>query len=81
MSHKITVPMQSQNGTLENKEGLLMNIEAQNELWSEYTLEDGTIVRIKQAVVQVVRFESQIPNEPPQYAVQAQPIVTIIPKQ
>jgi len=81
MSHKITIPVPSANGTLEKKEGLLMDITLQpNESWSEYTLEDETIVRIKQTVVQIVKFEPDTPGGDPNYAVQVQPIITIIPK-
>lgn len=81
MSHKITVPFPSPiTGLMENKEGLLMDITSQNEVWSEYTLEDETIIRVKQTIVQIVKFEPLSSSEDPQYAVQAQPIISVIPK-
>jgi len=80
MSHKITVPIPLPNGSTEKKVGLLMDIVEQKEFWSEYTLEDGTIIRVKQAIAQIVKIDTPNPDDDPQYIVQAQPIIIIIPK-
>ena len=59
-----------------------IDIVEQKENWSEYILNDGVTIRVKQAIVQIIKVdESESHKGEMGYMVQAQPIVTIIPKE
>lgn len=54
-------------------------VEESSEKWSEYKLEDGTTVRIKQVVLEIFRATGQYdPDGTPMYAVKAQAVVSIV---
>jgi hypothetical protein len=56
-----------------------VSVESSSEKWSEYTLQDGSQIRIKQALIEVARVIDQYDAEGnPLYHVKAQPILTII---
>jgi hypothetical protein len=49
------------------------------EKWSEYKLEDGTTLRLKQVVLEIVRFIDQYdPEGNPMYSVRAQPVISVV---
>ena len=62
------------------KEGEFINVVKQTEPWSEYELEDGTIIRTKQTMLQVVRMDEPDKNGRPVYNMQSQPSIVVIPK-
>ncbi|TGK20114.1 hypothetical protein EHO61_06320 [Leptospira fluminis] len=58
MSNKITVPVQTPNGPV-NKEGTIVEIRKSDEPWSTYELSDGTVVKVKQNLAQVIRIDGE----------------------
>ena len=55
---------------------IFVDIEGSNERWSEYELEDGTVLRIRPVVVNVTRSENNYtPDGDPIYTIKAQIIV------
>lgn len=54
-------------------------VETANEKWSEYTLADGTIVRAKINLINIVRVENEYdPQGIPLYQVNAQPALAFV---
>lgn len=50
-----------------------------SEKWSEYKLEDGTTIRVKQVVLEIMRAVGEYdPDGNPMYSMKAQPIVSIV---
>lgn len=57
-------------------EGIEIPIVGQSELWSTYTLEDGTTVRMKHAVTRIFRLVDRYgPDGDPVYVAHTQPVV------
>jgi hypothetical protein len=72
--HKVQVPFM---GKL--VEGMDVPISESSEKWSEITLEDGTIIRVKQSVASVIRIDGQFDLEGnPMYVVKSAPSVAIV---
>jgi hypothetical protein len=81
MADKIKVPLVNPNGTTSHEIGTLMEVIESKEPWSEYVLEDGTKIRLKQTLVNVVRLDDKKNlNGEPVYSIQSQPTMSIIPK-
>jgi len=81
MANKMKVPFMNTNGILSQEIGTMMEVTDSKEPWSEYTLEDGTKIRIKQTLVNVTKLEGKIaPNGDPIYSIQLQQTMSIIPK-
>ncbi|MGB8412312.1 MAG: hypothetical protein WCE23_05750 [Candidatus Binatus sp.] len=60
-------------------DGMDVPITESNERWSEITLEDGTMLRVKQSVAAVVRLDGQYDLEGnPMYFVKSAPSVAIV---
>ena len=60
-------------------DGFKIPIAESSERWSEYTLEDGTIIRIKQVVFEMIRLADQYdPEGNPMYVTKATPILNIV---
>ena len=60
-------------------DGVEVPVDESTEKWSEYKLEDGTTLRLKQVVMEVVRATGQYDAEGnPMYAVKAQPVLSIV---
>ena len=60
-------------------DGSEVGVAESTERWSEVTLEDGTVIRIKPSVMSAIRIDGQYdPEGNPAYAVKANHIVTII---
>lgn len=56
--------------------GFQADLENGGEKWSEYTLLDGTHIRVRAVVTSVLRVEGEYaPNGDPLYIVNSQPIV------
>jgi len=57
---------------------IISNKEQTKEDWSEYTLENGTVIKIKQVVVQIIKLDETDEQGNPSYVTQIQPIVSVI---
>ena len=58
--------------------GMEVPVEESTERWSEYKLEDGSIIRLKQVLMEIIRTEAYDPEGDPMYVVKAQPIVSVV---
>ena len=76
MGKRTTVNVPTPNGMLQ-KEGTVIDIVNSSEVWSSYTLEDGTILKVKQVLVKVVKLDEKDINGKPVYLTEAQPIVSV----
>jgi hypothetical protein len=76
MSDRI-VPIPGRDGKI--VDGVEIPVEKANEQWSEYTLADGSIIRIRTAVMQVVRIPGDWdPEGNPLYSLKAAPNMIVI---
>jgi hypothetical protein len=81
MTNKMKVPFVNPDGSMSHEIGTLMEVSEFKEPWSEYILEDGTKIRIKQTLVSVAKLDGKTaPNGDPVYAVQSQQTMSIFPK-
>lgn len=80
MDIKVKTRIPNGVGGIIEKTGTLVDVKDAKEPWSEYTLDDGTIIRMKQTVLQIVKIDGPMIDGVPQYSVQAQPIINVIPK-
>ena len=78
MADKVKVPYKNPDGSMSQEIGTLMEVTDSKEPWSEYTLEDGTKIRFKQALVRLDNKKN--PNGDPVYSIQSQPTMSIFPK-
>jgi hypothetical protein len=81
MADKMKVPFANPDGTVSQEIGTLMEVTDSREPWSEYILADGTKIRFKQTLVNIIRLDDKRnPNGDPIYVVQSQQTMSIIPK-
>jgi hypothetical protein len=80
MADKIKVLAPTPNGQLAETIGENMDIIEAKEPWAEYLLEDGTKIRAKQAVLNIVKLDQKNTDETPVYLLQGQPMMLVIPK-
>lgn len=59
-------------------DGLEIPVLESSEKWSEYKLEDGTTLRIKQVLIEVVRTGGFDAEGNPTYVVKAQPVLSLV---
>jgi hypothetical protein len=60
-------------------DGVEVAVDSSSEKWSEYKLEDGTKIRIKPVIIEVIRVTDQYdPEGNPLYVTKSQPIVNIL---
>jgi len=60
------------------KNGMEISIDESLERWSEIKLSDGTILRVKQTVVQIIRIDGEFDQEGnPSYVVKSTPTIAI----
>jgi hypothetical protein len=64
---KLKIKVPTPEGVLIDKEGTEVEIIESKEPWSEITLSDGTILRMKQTVVQVIRLDNELIQKVIQY--------------
>jgi hypothetical protein len=74
------VPIRNLDGTVTSKTGTLVKVVQAVEPWSEYSLEDGTVLRVRQTVVNVVKLDDKNDSDEPVYYIQSQQALSIIPK-
>jgi len=73
---KLKIKVTTPEGALIDKEGTEVEIIESKEPWSEITLSDGTIFRMKQTVVQVIRLDNEFdPEGNPIYVTRTAPIM------
>jgi hypothetical protein len=73
---RIKIPFPTPTSPL--MDGSEVGVAESTEKWSEVTLEDGTVIRIKPSVISAIRMDGQYdPEGNPVYAVKANHIVTI----
>jgi len=81
MSDKIKVFIPLINGSQEEAFGENIEILESKEPWSEYLLENGVKVRLRQATIAIVKLDEKKADGSDSYVVQGQPLIQIIPKQ
>jgi hypothetical protein len=59
-------------------DGVEVSVDESSEKWSEYKLEDGTTIRLKQVLMEVIRTGQYGPDGSPLYAIKAQPVLAIV---
>ena len=60
-------------------DGVDVQVDESNERWSEYKLADGTTIRMKQVLTEVVRVDGQYDNEGnPTYVLKAAPVLSLV---
>lgn len=59
-------------------DGVEILVDESSEKWSEYKLEDGTTIRLKQVLMEVIRTSQYDPEGNPLYTIKAQPILSIL---
>lgn len=67
------------DGKLVKEYGEMVTVVEQKEPWSEYRLEDGTLIRTKQTLMQIVKMDTPGPDGKPVYTMQTQPTIMVIP--
>jgi hypothetical protein len=73
---KTKVPIQ---GTNETVDGVEVPVEESNERWSEFKLEDGTVLKIKMTVISAVRVEGQFDQAGnPIYVLNMTPVMAVV---
>jgi hypothetical protein len=80
MADRMKVPFVNQDGTVTHKAGTLVKVTKADEPWSEYSLEDGTTLRMKQTIVNVVKLDEMDDNGEPVYSIQSQQTLSVIPQ-
>jgi hypothetical protein len=80
MADKMRVPILKPDGTVAHEIGTLVKVVEANEPWSEYTLEDGTRLRMKQTIITAVRLNDKDDNGDPMYSIQSQQTLSVITK-
>ncbi len=59
-------------------DGVEVPVEESSEKWSEYKLADGTIIRLKQVLMEIVRTAGYDAEGNPTYVVKAQPVLSVV---
>lgn len=74
---RVKIPFPTQ--TSPPKDGSEVPVSESTERWSDVTLQDGTILRIKPSVLSAIRIDGEYdPEGNPAYAVKAQHMVAIV---
>ena len=62
----------------EKAEAIEVQVEESTERWSEFQLQDGTVVRVKATILSAARIDGQYdPQGNPMYQMNIAPVVTI----
>ncbi len=76
MGKEIEVIVPTPKG-MQKKKGHIVNVKSSKENWSEYELENGSTLRLKQVVVQVVLLDEKDDSGKPVYQISANPIIVV----
>jgi hypothetical protein len=80
MADRMKVPFINPDGTITQKIGTLVKVTKTDEQWSEYSLEDGTKLRMKQTIINVVKLDDKNDNGDPMYSIQSQQTLSVVPQ-
>jgi hypothetical protein len=80
MADRMKVPFINPDGTIVQKIGTLVKVAKADEPWSEYSLEDGTKLRMKQTIVNVVKLDDKNDSGDPVYSIQSQQTLSVVPQ-
>jgi len=80
MAEKIKVLAPDATGKFSETIGENMDVRESKEPWSEYVLEDGTKIKTKQVVMNIVKLDQKTPDGTPIYVLQSQSIMSVTPK-
>lgn len=81
MADKMKIPLMNPDGSVSQEVGTIVEVTDSKEPWTEYTLADGTKIRTKQTLINIAKVDGKTsPNGDPIYSVQAQQIMSVIPK-
>jgi len=80
MAEKMKILAPDANGKISETIGELMNVVDSKEPWSEYILENGTKIKAKQSVINIVKLDTINPDGTPVYVLQGQSVMSVIPK-
>lgn len=61
---------------MSDSKGKLMNITDSKESWSEYTLDDGTKIKVKYVVTEIRLLDEKDKDGLPKYNLSIQPVIT-----
>ena len=65
--------------TGEKGEGVEVQVEESTERWSEFKLQDGTILRIKTTIISAIRVDGQYDSQGnPMYVTNLSPMLTVV---
>jgi len=78
MDDNITLKMPNEAGMLIDVKGKRRSIASISEPWAQYTLDDGVIVQVKNAIIEIVQTEQKDTFGNPVFVVKSQPIVNVI---
>lgn len=72
------VPVPGRDGKIVN--GVEVPVQNSQEQWSEYKLADGSVIRIKQALIEVIRLPrgNWDPEGNPLYAIKVAPVMIVV---
>jgi hypothetical protein len=60
-------------------DGVEVAVESSSEKWNEYTLEDGTKIRLKPIIIEIIRVTDHYDNEGnPLYVAKAQTVLSVL---
>ena len=59
-------------------DGVEVLVDESSEKWSEYKLEDGTTIRLKQVLTEVIRTSQYDLEGNPVYTIKAQPVLSVV---
>lgn len=80
MAEKMKALVPDATGKMIEAVGENMDICESKEPWSEYILEDGTKIKAKQAVINIIKLEQKAPDGSPVYVLQGQTLMSMVPK-
>jgi hypothetical protein len=80
MSETVNMIAPSMNGGITETIGESMEIVATKEPWSEYILKDGTKIRAKQSIVNIVKLDQKNSDGTNVYVLRGQPTLYVIPE-
>ena len=80
MAEKMKILVPDANGEMSETIGELMDVVDSKEPWSEYILENGTKIKAKQSVVNIIKLDTTNQDGTPVYIMQGQPVMSVIPK-
>ena len=76
MGKRTTVKVPTPTGIV-TKEGVIVDVKTATENWSSYELEDGSVLKVKQVLIKVIKLDECDNEGKPVYITEAQPIISV----